>query len=102
MRGAGSAIATMNIGDLVFAVRTPWMPDDVGWLQRRTIVGLWFVDATSTWPEYDANGRVAWLSDAAFFPLRRFDFPVPIEATGDIDASFDGVQAFHDRSRQAV
>lgn len=102
MRGAGSAIPSMDIGDLVFAVRTAWMARDVGWLHRRTIVGVWFVEATATWPVYSASGRLAWLSEAASFPLRRFDFPVPVKATSDIDGSFDSVQAFHDRSRKAV
>lgn len=102
MRGAGRGIASMDIGDLVFPVRTGWMKTDGGWLQRRTIVGVWFVDATATWPEEDANGRTAWYSEAACFPLRRFDFPVPVEATADIDQAFDKVRAFHDRSRQAL
>jgi hypothetical protein len=42
------------------------------------------------------------VQEAACFPLRRFDFPVPIEATADIDRAFDGVDPFHDRSRKAL
>lgn len=102
MRGAPAGIASMDIGDLVFAARTGWKQTDSGWLQRRTIVGVWFVDSTATWPEYDVNGRMAWYSEAACFPLRRFDFPVPVEATSDIDQAFDDVPAFHDRSRKAL
>lgn len=102
MRGAKKGIACMDVGDLVFAVRTGWKETDGAWLKRRTIVGVWFVEATATWPEDDGYGGVAWYSQAACFPIRRFDFPVPVEATSDIDRAFDGVGAFHDRSRQAI
>jgi hypothetical protein len=102
MRGAVAGIAKMDVGDLVFPVRTSWKTTDSGWLQRRTIIGVWFVEATATWPERNANGAIAWYGLAACFPLRRFDFPVPIEATGDIDQAFDAVAAFHDRSRKAL
>lgn len=102
MRGAGEGIEAMDVGDLVFPMRTAWHPADGGWLKRRTIVGLWFVESTTTWPELDEEGRIRWYSEAATFPLRRFDFPVPVEATADVDAAFDGVHAFHDRSRKAL
>jgi hypothetical protein len=102
MRGARGGIASMDIGDLVFPVRTAWKKTDCGWLQRRTVVGVWFVDATASWPEEDMEGGIVWYSEAACFPLRRFDFPVPIEATADIDQQFDAVNAFHDRSRKAL
>ena len=92
----------MDVGDLVFPLRSNWFKADFGWLQRRTIVGVWYVDSTAIWPHRDANGRLVWRSEAATFPLRRFDFPVPIEATADVDQAFDGVAAFHDRSRQGL
>jgi hypothetical protein len=102
MRGAAAGIAAMDIGDLVIPMRTAWLVTDGGWLRRRTLVGVWFVDATTTWPGYDSNGKLRWYSDATSFPLRRFDFPVPVEATADVDADFDAVAAFHDRSRKAL
>lgn len=101
MRGAAAGIPDMDVGDLVFPVRTAWKTNDYGWLRRRSVVGVWYVDATATWPE-DVDGRIRWFSEAATFPLRRFNFPVPIEATGDIDPAFDSVAAFHDRSRKAL
>jgi hypothetical protein len=102
MRGAPAAIAGMRSGDLVFATRTQWKAADNGWLKRRTIVGVWCVDSTVTWPEADADGRISYPSQAICFPLRRFDFPVPIKATSDMDKAFDDVQAFHDTSQVAV
>jgi hypothetical protein len=102
MRGASAGIPAMDVGDLVFPVRTAWKKTDAGWLRHRTVVGVWFVDATASWPEKDTNGRTGWYSEAATLPLRRFDFPVPIEATADIDPAFDTVAAFHDRSRKAL
>lgn len=102
MRGAGNAIGHMSPGDLVFVTRTGWRGADVAWLHRRTIVGLWWVESTSTWPETDAAGRLRWFSEAACFPIRRFDFPVPVNATRDIDRAFAGVATFSDMSRQAL
>ena len=102
IRGGRGGIASMDIGDLVFPVRTAWKKTDCGWLQRRTVVGVWFVDATASWPEEDIYGRSVWYSEAACFPLRRFDFPVPVDATAVIDQQFYAVNAFHDRSRKAL
>lgn len=102
MRGAGGGIARMDLGDLVLPLRSGWMSNDGGWLRRRTVVGVWSVESIATWPGVGADGRKTWRSEAACLPLRRFDFPVPIKETSDIDLSFDYVAAFHDRSRQAL
>lgn len=102
MRGAGVAIPRMDVGDLVFPMRTNHVDTDSGWLRRRALIGVWFVDSITTWPEQAANGGIAWYSDVACFPLRRFDFPVPVEAMEDIDLDFANVSAFHDRSRKAI
>jgi hypothetical protein len=95
MRGGPAAIAGMRSGDLVFVTRTKWHTSDGGWLKRRTIVGVWCVDSTVTWPEVDADGRLTHPSQAQTFPLRRFDFPVPIEATSSIDLALHNVRTFH-------
>jgi hypothetical protein len=99
MRG-GDQIQSMDIGDLVFPTRTSWRRTDVGWLARRTVVGVWWVDAVAIGPT-SVNGKRIWDSIATCFPLRRFDFPVPVNATRDIDQAFD-IAAFRDRSRKAL
>jgi plasmid stability protein len=99
MRG-GDQIHSMDIGDLVFPTRTSWRRTDVGWLARRTVVGVWWVDAVAIGPT-SVNGKRIWDSIGTCFPLRRFDFPVPVNATRDIDQAFD-IAAFRDRSRKAL
>jgi hypothetical protein len=99
MRGAGVGIPQLDYGDLIFPMRTDWLPGDPAQLSRRSLVGVWWFESRLDEWDIDQNGRVRWYTSAATFPLRRFNFPVPIAATADIDAKFDKVGAFHDRSR---
>lgn len=102
MRGAPAAIPRMDFGDLVFAMRTNWNKGDNGWLKRRSIVGLWWVESQADLLYENSAGKTWWVTEVACFPLRLFDFPVPVEATSDFDRKFDQVRAFHDRSRMAL
>jgi hypothetical protein len=101
MRGAGNGIPQLDYGDLVFAMRTDWLDRDPGRLRHRSLVGVWWFESRMDEWGRDPSGRVRWYQSAVTFPLRRFNFPVPIEPTTDVDAKFDSVRAFHDRSRAA-
>lgn len=104
MRGAGAAVPGMAYGDLIFPMRTNWLGPDVdpAPLRRRTLVGVWWVESFTHYPGGDRQGRMVPIAEVNAFPLRRFDFPVPVEATAQIDAHFDSVEALHDRSRGTV
>jgi hypothetical protein len=99
MRGAAKLLPDVAFGDLVFVIRTDHLLGDPVLLKRRTIVGVWWFEARIDEWYYDDAGRIRWVSMGATFPLRRFNFPVPILATGDEDAAFHNVAAFRDLSR---
>ncbi len=99
MRGAAEALPDVAFGDLIFLMRTDYLSGDPVLLKRNSIIGVWWFEARIDDWYYDDAGRVRWYMSGATFPLRRFNFPVPISATGDVDADFFKVAAFRDRSR---
>lgn len=102
LRGAGKQLPIVQPGDLVFVMRTDFAPVDVGMLRRPTIVGVWWFESRIDWWDVTfPSGRTRWVSEGVCFPLRRFDFPVPTEATGAADAAFFRIGALRDRSQQA-
>lgn len=84
-------------GDLVFLFRTGGRRPNEGkshtWLNRKTIVGLCWAESVLT-DDPDGGGPAITL-----FPIRLFNFPVPIKQTGQQDSSFEAVYAFRDRAR---
>lgn len=102
MHGAVKGLNTAQPGDLVFVMRPGHLDNDVPWLARRTIIGVWWIESIASWTEDLGGGRSADFSDAACFPIRRFNFPVPIVQTGHMDPAFDRIAALRDRSRRAM
>ena len=45
MRGAGTTVPEMSIGDLVFAMRIGWLDADPAVLRRPTVIGVWWIEA---------------------------------------------------------
>ncbi|MGJ9402891.1 hypothetical protein [Arthrobacter sp. KK5.5] len=100
MRGSKEELEKANPGDLVFVMRTDHLDQDVHQLARRTVVGLWWIESINSWTEDDANGNAKEYTEAAGFPVRRFDFPVPVVETGQMDGDFERINALRDRRRR--
>ncbi|MGJ9402428.1 hypothetical protein [Arthrobacter sp. KK5.5] len=101
MRGSKEELEKANPGDLVFVMRTEHLDQDVHQLARRTVVGLWWIESIKTGTYDDGNGNAREYVEAAGFPIRRFDFPVPVVETGQMDADFERIAALRDRRRRA-
>lgn len=107
LRGAQKALRTtskpsgapvMQPGDLVFLMRTDHANEDPAQLRRLSIVGVTWVESTASHFE-NSHGALIAKPNAILFPLRRFDFPVPIKETRAADPGFNGVRALSDTSR---
>ncbi len=101
MRSVSGAANNIGLGDLIFAMRTMWDKSEDAWLKRRCLVGVWYVECATFYPVAGVNANVKWVYEYSCVPIKRFDFPVPIVATGQQDAEFFDVEAFRDRSRRA-
>lgn len=103
MRGVLEVAPEVHFGDVVFAMRTQWLDSDTDspWLRRRCLVGLWFVEAITSYPAWHGSSGPRIEYEIACQPIRRFDFPVPVEATSDQDHEFADAQAFRDRARRS-
>jgi hypothetical protein len=99
MHRSEDGLKVANRGDLVFVMRTEHLTGDVPWLARRTIVGLWWIESTTSWRAVDGRGNVKDYISATGFPVRRFNFPVPVVEMGQADQDFNGISALRDRSR---
>jgi len=102
LRGAPEGLLAAQVGDLVFVLRSDYLPGvDHPWLARRAVVGLWWVESISEWTEQTPSGPLD-CAEAACFPVRRFDFPVPVIQTGQMDKHFYKIKTLRDRSRRAM
>jgi hypothetical protein len=99
MQRSEDGLKVANRGDLVFVMRTEHLTDDLPQLARRTIVGLWWIESITSWREVDGKGKATDYMSATGFPVRRFNFPVPVVETGQADQDFNGIAALRDRSR---
>ena len=99
MKGATAGIPALYFGDLIFVERTLHLPGDRPLLARPCLVGLWWFEMRADRWFRDHHGKKRWVLSAATFPLRLFNFPVPVKEMGQVDAKFQAVAAFRDRGR---
>ena len=83
-------------------MRSDYLPGvDHPWLTRRAVVVLWWVESISEWTEHTPSGPLD-CAETACFPVRRFDFPVPVIQTGQMDKQYYKIKTLRDRSRRAM